>query len=370
MSNNQQLTQSFTRKVGLFGATVVAPTILAATVGSSAFAGNVSAPITTPPPPSNENEPILSHQDPVILAACPQITDIKTVTIPAKRAETDRELRTIEDIDFPDISYRVTPAQARANTDSLITKLNTATQYDVLSIDINSSGGDKDLIEDFLDAAKTSLALITTNGLDQVGSAATLALLAGTPPQRNMTNQTKFITHAVRKGGFQRNQDGSYTLIRTIFEEDFNFTEEELSILVKAQEALDNNNLSDENSIAPVARLHDFDLTLQDLRDYRHYKSLKNDNDWLVEQYVDLSTTEITPECAESFTRGRNDYQHTGNTVLSLGFVDTVINFDEDINFLGTMTVREDDPRAIEYFANNQKIAENALTLQPFSPHP
>ncbi len=384
MSKLSDLTTSFKKATQSISKTLITSSLLAAAITSSALADSeVGSHITTIP--SDSNKPILAHEDPKIMANCPQAGEIELVNIPAKNLPFKKILLEAEINTLPPTKFMSSTEEIKAV--NILQHMWRANKGELIALNINSSGGDLDVANTFAFHAQNTSGIVATYGHHAIMSAATLILFSGTPGYRNVASSSEIIIHAAR--GIPNKDVNANTYnrlnenttndsdINFVFEGDYTFNEHDAAILKRADSA-DTEEMK--NTILQKAN-----LTNEDLLHYRRNEYFKTLNSELIHQYQKLSTENITKECTKNFIQGRLNFKLSPKTALGWGLVDAVFDYDKEKGMsLGTMTVRRDDPRAVAYFetqkdwildtklpqeaANDSHI--NKQRIASYSPHP
>ena len=251
---------------------IIAPYLLAASLTAPALADSSTNSALQTPKKVDITKPILAHEDPAILAACPQINDITIISTPNKAPKLKAYGIHLQGGIYPEYMH---PVQWQVISSSLFSA-QTLNPQDNVAVFIKSAGGGFYAGKMIYDYLKSSPAKIFTIAAEEASSIASLILFSG--DRRRIVENTNIVLHAVH----QRN--------------------------------LATNEIS----------------YLEDLSDVNNRQRISGNNTWFKQQYLDLSTTGSPRECIDQLI-GSRDIRITGVTALKLGFVDEVITPDNDL---------------------------------------
>lgn len=255
-----------------------------------------------------------AESDTRILAACPQMQDVKTVRLYAGDISYNFGGRRVNIIGHikprpqPNMmrvgfgmtmifNHRPDPHSMRFRT------LHRAPQNVRLTYNINSPGGEFRTSATYAHLINKSEATVVTNVEKIAASGASLMAFAGTEGHRWISSDALVVLHAAR--GILPAEKVKPGETRLRFEEDYPVGSKE------------------RNAIAEM-------------------------NGWLRQKYREFSSTGISVECVDAIIRGKDDISVAPHVALRFGWTDAVKEIGwYSGEYTGYITVRANDPRAI-----------------------
>lgn len=254
-----------------------------------------------------------ARSDTKILAACPQIKDVKTVRIyvgdittnfGGKRENIVGDIRRQEQpaVITTGFGFAIALMPQPDPHDVRFRDLDKAPRNARRTYNISSLGGEFTVSATYAHLMQKSSATIVTNIEKIAASGATLMAFAGTEGHRWVSSDALIIVHATR--GILKPKDVKPGESRLRFQQDFP-------------------------------------------EDSKEHEALAKMNDWIRTKYREFSTTGITEECVATLIRGKDDIVVPPLVSLRFGWTDTVKEIGwYSGEYTGYVTVRADDPRA------------------------